>query len=144
MTGQELMQRAKRPLSFMGVGSFMTVVNTVVLFGLVSGIGVLPVLANLLRSAATTQLHFYLHKRFTWKGDHATSLWQQWYRYHLMKVGNTVLGQLAFVALTVWLSSPYIPAYLVCNFGLGALNLLMADKMIFTSQQRSSEGEAPA
>ncbi|HEV7930314.1 MAG TPA: GtrA family protein, partial [Nitrosospira sp.] len=65
----------------MGVGSVMTLVNVVVLWSLVGGIGIIPALANLLRTVATTQLHFYLHRRFTWRGVHATSLWQQWYRY---------------------------------------------------------------
>ncbi len=100
------LRKMHRPFKFAGVGTFMTLLNGLILWALVSGLGMFPVLANLARTPCTTQLHFYLHRRFTWKGNHATTLWQQWYRFHVLKVGSMALSQLCFLVLTVWMSTP--------------------------------------
>ncbi|MGD8373428.1 MAG: GtrA family protein [Candidatus Woesebacteria bacterium] len=115
----------------MGVGVFMTAVNAGVLVLLVDGFGMLPVAANLSRVAFTTQLHFLLHRKFTWKGNHVTTLWQQWYRYHLLKVLSVLMGQLGFMLFYLLAGLPCVLAFLASITLVGVLNLLLFDKLVF-------------
>ncbi len=144
MTWRALKGRMKHSLKFMGVGIFMTVVNGVVLWVLVSGAGLFPVLANVIRMPCTTQLHFYIHKKFTWKGEHTTTLWQQWYRFHALIAGSTIMNQLGFVVLTVWMSMPYMLAYLVSLIVPGTINLLVAEKLVFPRRTEIASPPTPS
>ncbi len=143
MVRQPPTERTRRRLKFVGVGFFITGINIVVLWVLVSGLGMFPILANLTRVGFTTQLHFYLHRRFTWKGAHTTSLWQQWYRFQLLKSGSTVLNQAAFAVL-IMMGMPYMVAYLVSVAGLGVINLSVTGKLVFPSQAKPIEAKSPS
>lgn len=132
MDVRAIKERVRCPLRFFGVGAFMTAVNAGVLVLLVAGFGMIPVAANLFRVVLTTQLHFCLHRKFTWKGEHVATLWQQWYRFHLLKVCSVFMSQTGFILLNLLVGLPYMIAYLISITFVGTLNLALSNKLIFT------------
>lgn len=133
---------ARRPLKFTAVGMCMTGINTVVLVMLVGGFGLVPVLAYAVRIVTTTQFHFYLHRKI-WKGSESTTLWQQWYRFHLAKLGHSGLSYFGFMLLTVWASMHYLWAYWTCTAVLGLVNFFVAKNWIFQADPQPPSVDAP-
>lgn len=137
-------KRAWRLLKYGTTGAVMTGINAAVLAVLVGAIGLLPAVANVTRFALTTQIHFCMHRFFTWRGDHAKTPWQQWYRFQLFKVVDSALGQLAFIGLTTWTDLHYLVVYLACAAGLGPGGLLLLGRRVFTSATTEAQFELDA
>ena len=84
----------------------------VMAFVALMGLGIAPLIANLMCKLFTTQVRFTLRRR-TRPGARAQRLWPQWCRYQCQKVVTTVANYGLFLGATI-LEMPNLLAYLTC------------------------------
>lgn len=119
------------------VGIGMSALNMLLLVVLVGLAGLNPLVANLCRTACTTQLQFGLHRRFTWRNQNQP-LGRQWARFHALKVVTLVLNQLGFMAL-IALGLHYLVAYSACALLVGSIKGRVCHLFIFTTDPPIAE-----
>jgi putative flippase GtrA len=121
-TIQEWFPADKR--KFILVAAVMTLVNMLVLMGLVKLLGQHPLAANIIRQILTTPLHFGMLRKYVWNDHTHDAVWRQFSRYLGVKAVSVVLKQFVYWVLISWFKVPYMLAYVVCVcMGVGKFNL---------------------
>lgn len=109
-------------ITLVGAGTFVGLLE----------LGVSPLISNLACKLTTTQARFITHRRITWPMSRDGSLWQQWWRYQLLKAAGMGLNQALFWVITPWL--PSLVAYFACLMVLKPFNHLAAKHLIFVDE----------
>lgn len=126
----------KRKFTLVKIG--MTGLNASI-FALLVSAGVNPVVANLSRTAVTTQVSFGIHRHFTWRDQrHIWPFWSQWRRHHIVKVSTTTSKQAVFILLVNFCSTPCWLAYVVSVTGIGAVSYMLSLKFVFGIKETCS------
>ena len=118
------------------VGTTMSCLNIGVLMLLVDVLAIQPVISNVSRTIATTQIHFCAHRWYTWRRiDERAALpfWQQWRRFHVLRVVSTAIQQSAFFVL-VTVGVHHVIAYFLCITAMTVVNFTQSEKFIFGSK----------
>lgn len=125
---------AKRRYAIVGTG--MSCLNIGMLMLLVDVLAIAPVVANISRTIGTTQIHFCAHRWYTWrKLDERASrpFWQQWRRFHVLRIGSTAIQQFTFFLL-VNMGVYHLIAYFMCITAMTVVNFTQSEKFIFGSK----------
>jgi putative flippase GtrA len=116
----------------------MTGLSFMLLAVMVSGFGINPIAANWSRTIVTTQVHFGIHRRFTWKDGRGLPFWKQWRRFHVLKAGTVATNQSLFWVLVSLLEVHYTVAYFLCVTLMGIANFGLSQKFIFGGKDEIS------
>jgi putative flippase GtrA len=128
--------KARRSLSYAGVGLAVMALGYAILFALVDGLGWSAHLAYFVQALVSVELNFLLNRRVTW-GDRRelSSTKRQWARFHASRVVTIPANQALFSLLTA-AGSSFVLANTVCLGLTFLVNYVIANFWVFTNEQR--------
>ena len=123
---------------YMMVGTVMSGLNVGLLVLLVDLLIIPAAIANVSRTVVTTQIHFCIHRWYTWRGldeRAAWPFWQQWRRFHVLRAGSIAVQQSAFFLL-VSIGVHHLIAYFSLIIAIGLVNLKYAEKFVWPGEHQ--------
>jgi dolichol-phosphate mannosyltransferase len=115
---QNVSRRYTRPISFGLVGLSGVVVNTVILWGLVHGLGLPVLLSSALATEAAILSNFLLNDRWTFRtAAHQAMFVQRLLRFNGVALGGMLITTAVLVALT---THEHLPVLLANLLAIGA------------------------